>query len=223
MVAGAVIVGACLSIWASTYGIKLSLDNFVKSLFYYLFMYGVGLRVGPSFVNSLRRRRPALHDSGGYRAGGGPGDRRPGSHPARPAGGRRRWSPGWQPDHVGGDRFGRTGDYRRRGEVAGRHDAGSGQRHDCRFLRHQLHLGHGRHHSDRQVPAALVGRECAGRGQEVRGRVRREERRRCRPVRLPARRAARLPAGQPGHRRQEHRAVSRGQSRIPRDQRAARR
>ena len=53
MVAGAVIIGACLSIWASTYGIKLSLDNFVKSLFYYLFMYGVGLRVGPSFVNSL--------------------------------------------------------------------------------------------------------------------------------------------------------------------------
>jgi putative transport protein len=53
MVAGAVIVGACLSIWASTYGVKLGLDNFVKSLFYYLFMYGVGLRVGPSFVNSL--------------------------------------------------------------------------------------------------------------------------------------------------------------------------
>jgi len=53
MVAGAVIVGAALAIWASTYGIKLQLDNFVKSLFYYLFMYGVGLRVGPSFVNSL--------------------------------------------------------------------------------------------------------------------------------------------------------------------------
>ena len=53
MVAGAVIVGAAISIWASTYGIKLQLDNFVKSLFYYLFMYGVGLRVGPSFVNSL--------------------------------------------------------------------------------------------------------------------------------------------------------------------------
>ncbi len=55
MVAGAVIVGAVLSIWASTYGIKLQLDNFVRLLFYYLFMYGVGLRVGPSFVNSLGR------------------------------------------------------------------------------------------------------------------------------------------------------------------------
>lgn len=53
MVAGAVVIGAGLAIWASTYGIKLQLDNFVKSLFYYLFMYGVGLRVGPSFVNSL--------------------------------------------------------------------------------------------------------------------------------------------------------------------------
>ncbi|AOB31274.1 transporter [Bordetella sp. H567] len=55
MVAGAVIVGAVLSIWASTYGIKLQLDNFVRLLFYYLFMYGVGLRVGPSFINSLGR------------------------------------------------------------------------------------------------------------------------------------------------------------------------
>ena len=32
---------------------KLELNNFAKSLFYYLFMYGVGLRVGPSFINSL--------------------------------------------------------------------------------------------------------------------------------------------------------------------------
>jgi putative transport protein len=54
MVASAIIVGAGLSAWASTYGIKMSLDNFAKSLFYYLFMYGVGLRVGPSFINSLK-------------------------------------------------------------------------------------------------------------------------------------------------------------------------
>ena len=54
MVAGAIVVGAVISVWASTYGIKLELNNFVKSLFYYLFMYGVGLRVGPSFVNSLK-------------------------------------------------------------------------------------------------------------------------------------------------------------------------
>jgi putative transport protein len=54
MVAAAIVVGAGLSAWASTYGTKLALDNFAKSLFYYLFMYGVGLRVGPSFINSLK-------------------------------------------------------------------------------------------------------------------------------------------------------------------------
>jgi putative transport protein len=54
MVASAIIVGAALSAWASTYGIKMGIDNFAKSLFYYLFMYGVGLRVGPSFINSLK-------------------------------------------------------------------------------------------------------------------------------------------------------------------------
>jgi len=54
MVAAAIVVGCGLSTWASVYGVKLSLDNFAKSLFYYLFMYGVGLRVGPSFINSLK-------------------------------------------------------------------------------------------------------------------------------------------------------------------------
>jgi putative transport protein len=53
MVAGAIVIGAALSVWASSYGTKLELNNFAKSLFYYLFMYGVGLRVGPSFINSL--------------------------------------------------------------------------------------------------------------------------------------------------------------------------
>jgi putative transport protein len=54
MVASAIIVGCALSVLASTYGVKLQLDNFARLLFYYLFMYGVGLRVGPSFVNSLK-------------------------------------------------------------------------------------------------------------------------------------------------------------------------
>jgi putative transport protein len=54
MVASAIIVGAGISAWASTYGVKMELNNFAKSLFYYLFMYGVGLRVGPSFINSLK-------------------------------------------------------------------------------------------------------------------------------------------------------------------------
>ena len=54
MVASAIVVGAALSAWAATYGVKMSIDNFTKSMFYYLFMYGVGLRVGPSFINSLK-------------------------------------------------------------------------------------------------------------------------------------------------------------------------
>jgi putative transport protein len=55
MVAAAVVVGAALSTWASLDGVQLQLDAFAKSLFYYLFMYGVGLRVGPSFFNSLKK------------------------------------------------------------------------------------------------------------------------------------------------------------------------
>ncbi|PSC05567.1 transporter [Alsobacter soli] len=53
MVAAAIVIGCGLSVWASAYGHKLELNNFTKSIFYYLFMYGVGLRVGPSFLNSL--------------------------------------------------------------------------------------------------------------------------------------------------------------------------
>jgi putative transport protein len=53
-VAAAIVVGCGVATIASTYGVKLQLDNFAKSLFYYLFMYGVGLRVGPSFINSLK-------------------------------------------------------------------------------------------------------------------------------------------------------------------------
>lgn len=53
MVAAAIIVGCGIAVWGSAYGVKLELNNFTKSMFYYLFMYGVGLRVGPSFVNSL--------------------------------------------------------------------------------------------------------------------------------------------------------------------------
>jgi putative transport protein len=54
MVASAIIVGCAFSVAAASYGVKLQLDNFARLLFYYLFMYGVGLRVGPSFVNSLK-------------------------------------------------------------------------------------------------------------------------------------------------------------------------
>src|SRR5437763_15714817 len=53
MVAGAIVVGAALSVTASLYGVKLELNNCAKSLFYYLFMYGIGLRISPSFLKRL--------------------------------------------------------------------------------------------------------------------------------------------------------------------------
>lgn len=53
MVAAAIVIGTALAVWASVYQVTLQLNDFTKLLFYYLFMYGVGLRVGPSFVNSL--------------------------------------------------------------------------------------------------------------------------------------------------------------------------
>ena len=114
MVAAAIIVGCGLSVWASAYGVKLELNNFTKSMFYYLFMYGVGLRVGPSFVNSL----------------GGDGLKFTllavvscviglvlvvlGAQLLRPAAGRRRRHAGRVADHVGGHRLGRGGGDRRR-------------------------------------------------------------------------------------------------------------
>ncbi|MBN8941100.1 MAG: transporter [Rhizobiales bacterium] len=53
-VAAAIIVGCGFAILGSVFGVRFHLDDFTKSLFYYLFMYGVGLRVGPSFVNGLK-------------------------------------------------------------------------------------------------------------------------------------------------------------------------
>ena len=153
-----------LSAWASTYGVKMELDNFTKSLFYYLFMYGVGLRVGPSFINSLKgdglkftvlavfcsilgpARRGVLHQAVG------PAGRRGGRHPRR------------LDDHVGGDRLGRGGGAPGRVQARGRADRRAGERHDRALLRPDLHLGHGRHHPDLQVPAALVGHRCQGGG-----------------------------------------------------------
>lgn len=54
MVAAAIIVGCGVAVLGSSYGETFHLNDFAKLLFYYLFMYGVGLRVGPSFVNSLK-------------------------------------------------------------------------------------------------------------------------------------------------------------------------
>ena len=109
MVAAAIVVGVALATWASTYGVKLQLDNFAKSLMYYLFMYGVGLRVGPSFFNSLKKDGCDLHHPrrGLRRSRPGPGrGPQPDVWVARRRGGR---SPRRLPDHVGGYRHGGNG------------------------------------------------------------------------------------------------------------------
>ncbi|WP_341679217.1 TrkA C-terminal domain-containing protein [Niveibacterium sp. SC-1] len=54
-VAAAIIVGCGIATVGAVYGEKFHLDDFAKSLLYYLFMYGVGLRVGPSFINALSK------------------------------------------------------------------------------------------------------------------------------------------------------------------------
>lgn len=53
--ASAILVGAGLSIAAAGFDVELKLNEFTKLFAYYLFMYAVGLRIGPSFLNSFDR------------------------------------------------------------------------------------------------------------------------------------------------------------------------
>ncbi len=88
----------------------------------------------------------------------------------RPAGGRRGRHARRLADDVGGDRLGRAGGAPGVFALAAGHDRRAGSGDDRALLRHHLHLGHGRHHPDLQVSAALVGHRCQGRGEEVRSR-----------------------------------------------------
>ncbi len=194
MVAAAIIVGCGLSVLGSTYGVKLELNNFTKSMFYYLFMYGVGLRVGPSFVNSL----------------GGDGLRFTllavvscviglaivvlGAQILRSAARGSGRNARWLADHVRGDRIGRTSRDSRRADPARGHNSRAGERDDRALLWHHLHLGHGWHHPDYQIPAQVVGHRCPCRGAGVRERAWCGERRYAGAVRLDDGRTARLPA-----------------------------
>ena len=201
MVAAAVVVGAALSTWASLYGVQLQLDAFAKSLFYYLFMYGVGLRVGPSFFNSLKKDGLKFTILAVVCSVTGLAlvDHR--REAAQAAARRGRWHPGRFADDVRGDR------HRRDGGVAGglpdpgRLHGGADLGNDRARLRRDVHLRHHRHHPDLQVPAALVGCRCQKGGQGIRARPRRRERRRYRPHGLPARGPAGLSTREPGGRR----------------------
>ena len=126
MVAGAIVVGAGISVWASTYGAKLELNNFAKSLFYYLFMYGVGLRVGPSFINSLKGDGLKFSILAVVSCVLGLAHCRVGRQAVRSAPGRGRRHTCRLADHVGRDRLCRAG--RIRHPTSGRrHTAGCGR------------------------------------------------------------------------------------------------
>ena len=53
MVAAAIVVGAALSAAASAMGVRMAVDGFTRSIFLYLFVYGLGLRLGPSLIHAL--------------------------------------------------------------------------------------------------------------------------------------------------------------------------
>ena len=164
---------------ASTMGVAMKIDDFTKSIFYYLFMYGVGLRVGPSFLNSLKGDGLKFAMLAVVCSVLGAARARCSSRgcwdlPAGAAGGILAGSMTMSASIGSAEEAVRQGAFPL---PAGR-DVRGRERHDRALVRPHLHLGHGRHHPDLQVPAALVGRRREGRGEEVRAGVRRPERRR---------------------------------------------
>src|SRR5689334_9809098 len=54
--ASTLLVGLALSLLAvHSYGIKLSIPEFASTVFFNLFMFSVGMKVGPQFISGLRR------------------------------------------------------------------------------------------------------------------------------------------------------------------------
>ena len=168
MVAAAVVVGGALATWASAYGVKLQLDNFAKSLFYYLFMYGVGLRVGPSFFNSLKKDGLKFTILAVFCAifglvlvvvsvkmfglpPGAAGGILAGSQTMSAAIGTAEMA-------VTQGAYPIPGGQQRRSHLG----------HDRVGLWRDLHLGYRRHHSDLQISSSLVGHRCQESRQGIR-------------------------------------------------------
>jgi putative transport protein len=53
MVASAIAVGAAVSATSATMDVRLGIDGLTRSIFFYLFIYGVGLRIGPSLAHAF--------------------------------------------------------------------------------------------------------------------------------------------------------------------------
>ena len=55
IVASAIALGTAISASASAMGVTMAIDDFTQSIFYALFMYGLGLRLGPSLAGAFTR------------------------------------------------------------------------------------------------------------------------------------------------------------------------
>lgn len=53
--ASTLVLGLLLSLWASLRGVTFAVPDFASTLFFNLFMFAVGLKVGPQFLSGLRR------------------------------------------------------------------------------------------------------------------------------------------------------------------------
>ena len=58
--ASAIVVGAAVSAGGSAFGVRLGVDATTRSIFYLLFMYALGLRIGPSLAHALKGDGPKV-------------------------------------------------------------------------------------------------------------------------------------------------------------------
>jgi AspT/YidE/YbjL antiporter-like protein len=179
MVAWAIVVGIAVSASAATLGVRMGIDGFTKSVFLYLFTYGLGLRIGPSLIESLRgdglkfTLLAAICSIVGLLVA--VAFTRTWDLPDGTAAGILAGSM-TMPAAIGlAEEAVRQGAF----PPATRREARGRERHDRALLWPYLHLGHARHRPRLQVPAALVGHRRQGRSEEIRGAVRRSQRGRC--------------------------------------------
>lgn len=208
-VASAIVIGCGVATWGAAFGVRFQLDNFTKSLFYYRFMYGVGLRVGPSFVNSLKGDGLKFTVQAIVSSFLGLGLVVLGTRwlalPVGAAGGILAGSQTMSAATGSAEQAVTSGAVTLpAGTTAADATVMIALSYGVTYI-----WGHGRHHPDLQVPAALVASGCARGGEEIRSGARRSERGRRRPERLPPVRPARLPAHQRRLDRQDRGAVPR--------------
>src|SRR5215471_13234196 len=53
--ASTLIIALAVSLWATHYGVTYTIPEFASTIFFNLFMFSVGMKVGPQFIAGLRR------------------------------------------------------------------------------------------------------------------------------------------------------------------------